>query len=78
MFFAELKADQGDLWWAKIKEFTHDRAFNFQDLTNKAFHLRTKSGLRPVSWAMLENYHDKNEAQVQLALRAYCTLVCSL
>lgn len=63
----ELGEGQGAQWWAKLREWTHEPSFPFHELSSKAFHLRTKGGLRPVSWAMLENYHDKNEAQVSIA-----------
>ncbi|CAM9661879.1 unnamed protein product, partial [Laminaria digitata] len=61
----KLKAGQGGQWWSKLRDFVHEPSFSFQDLSARAFNLRTKSGLRPVSWAMLENYHDKNEAEVK-------------
>lgn len=64
MGFPELKAGQGEQWWSKLRDFVHEPSFSFHDLSAKSFNLRTKSGLRPVSWAMLENYHDKNEAEV--------------
>lgn len=51
----------------------HEDSFSLDELRTKAFHLRTKSGLRPVSWAMLENYHDKNEAEVYEL--EYCYLI---
>ncbi|CAN0010368.1 unnamed protein product [Scytosiphon promiscuus] len=61
----KLKRGQGGQWWAKVREFVHEPSFSFPELTQKAFSLRTKRGLRPVSWAMLENYHEKNEAEVK-------------
>lgn len=61
----KLKEGQGAQWWAKLREWTHDPNFPFHELSTKAFHLRTKSGLRPVTSAMLEHYHDKNEAEVK-------------
>lgn len=64
----ELKPGQGAQWWSKLREWVHEPSFSFPELTSKAFNLRTKGGLRPVSWAMLENYHDKNEAEVRQEL----------
>ncbi|CAM9603061.1 unnamed protein product [Ectocarpus sp. 12 AP-2014] len=61
----KLKQGQGAQWWSKLRDWVHEPSFSFDDLANKAFSLRTKSGLRPISWAMLENYHDKNEAEVK-------------
>lgn len=52
------------MWWDRIKEWTHEPSFNFNELRDRAFSLRTRV-LRPVSWAMLEDYHDKNEAEVR-------------
>eukprot|EP00903_Cladosiphon_okamuranus_P022524 g20721.t1 len=61
----KLKPGQGAQWWAKLRDWVHEPSFSFPELTSKAFNLRTRGGLRPVSWAMLENYHDKNEAEVR-------------
>ncbi|CAN0172252.1 unnamed protein product, partial [Discosporangium mesarthrocarpum] len=69
MYKKKLKAlhlgpGQGSDWWAHVRDWTSGPDFVFEELQREAFSLRTKWG-RPVSWALLGRFHDKNEAEAQ-------------
>ncbi|CAM9850918.1 unnamed protein product [Chrysoparadoxa australica] len=61
-----LKPGQGEQWWNYIRDWTHESSFDFDKLRSRAFSLKTRS-FRPLTWAMLEYYHDRNEKQLQHA-----------